>query len=109
MNSMRDWLWGAVSVMALGCGVPNIVFDDGDSGSSGSGSSGSASPCLTGAPYSGVCCESLPSPIQCVGAACSPSLCNPSQCDQCVGQLCCARTTGMTVGIACRPDTKCPQ
>jgi hypothetical protein len=110
MNPMRDWLLGAVSLMALGCGVPNIVFynDQGDSGSSGS-SSGTESPCLMGAPYSGVCCQSLPVAIQCVGAACSPSLCTPGQCDQCVGQVCCAKTTGMTVGIACRSDTKCPQ
>jgi len=111
MNPVRGWLLGAGIVAALGCGVPNVVFynDQGESGSSGSGSSGTASPCLMGTPYSGVCCQSLPSPIQCVGAACSPSLCNPSQCDQCVGQVCCAKATGMTVGIACRQDTKCPQ
>jgi hypothetical protein len=107
MNPVRGWFLGAVSLMALDCGVPNIAFynDEGDTGSS----SDAMSPCFMGAPYSGVCCQSLPSPIQCVGAACSPSLCNPSQCDQCVGQVCCAKTTGMTVGIACRADTKCPQ
>jgi hypothetical protein len=112
MNPMRGgWFLGIVSFVALGCGVPNVVFynDETESGSSGNGASEATAGCPTAAPYSGVCCQSLPSPIPCVGVACSSSLCSPGQCDQCVGQVCCAKTTGMTVGIACRADTKCPQ
>jgi hypothetical protein len=109
-----------VACLALGCSVPNVVFDDSDAGSSGTASSdsgssgassasGSASGCSAGGLPSAVCCKSIPSPIPCVGAACSTSLCTPGQCDQCVGQVCCAKTTGMSVGITCRTDpTKCP-
>jgi hypothetical protein len=112
MSPIRGGFLGIASLVALGCGVPNVVFsnDETESGSSGNGSSEAAAGCLTAAPYSGVCCQSLPSPIPCVGAACSPSLCSPGQCDQCVGQVCCAKATGMTVSTACRTDkTKCPQ
>ncbi len=107
MSAWWRYCLAAMALAAIACGVPDVAFyDDSADGASSSGdSSDAASPCSTVAPYSGICCQSLPTPIPCVGAACAPSLCTAGQCDQCIGQVCCAKANGTTL---CRADTKCP-
>ncbi len=118
---MRHWLLLAIGMSASGCGAPGIVWpNDGGSGGSasgvatsgaagsgattsgGSGSSGASGACLNVPNFSGVCCQSIPTPIPCVGLACDPSICS-MKCDTCVGQVCCAKTLHSGgISILCR-------
>jgi hypothetical protein len=103
MSARGRYCLAVMALAATACGVPDIAFyDDSADGASSSGdSSDAASQCPTA-----LCCQSLPTPIPCIGAACAPSLCTAGQCDQCIGQVCCAKANGTTL---CRADTtKCP-
>src|SRR5579863_1899644 len=95
-------LVAAMALAAIACGVPDVTFyDDVPDGAS---SSDAAYQCPTGTPYSGICCQSLPKPIPCIGAACSATLCAAGKCDQCIGENCCAKANGTTL---CRADYMC--
>jgi hypothetical protein len=99
MSVGRRGLVAAMALAAIACGVPDVTFYDDVPDSS------SDAACPTGGLYSGICCQSLPKPIPCIGAACSATLCAAGKCDQCIGEVCCAKANGTTL---CRADVPCP-